>query len=268
MRKTVFILSWIFIFTASYISSYIYMEPLAHIKPDYPMTDISRLCGNAYGGYTDDEYRLLYEQTGLGRAGVDSVADKSLLLGFQKNFFADVSYECRPATPVSFGERTKGEGILMAPLEDGDVLLTNCSHVLTWRNGHAGIVTNAERGETLEAASIGQNSGFRSVSRWTKYPSFAVLRLKDGSKAERDEIARTAVQNLDGKPYKTGVGIFPMKYSEISKVKGTQCAHLVWIAYAAHGYDTDSNKGLIVLPSDILKSGLFEVVQIYGMRLI
>ena len=55
-----------------------------------------------------------------------------------------------------------------------------------------------------------------------------------------------------------------MKYSSIDSVRGTQCAHLVWLAYAAYGYDIDSNGGLIVTPKDIAESELFEVVQIYG----
>ena len=50
-----------------------------------------------------------------------------------------------------------------------------------------------------------------------------------------------------------------------SPVEGTQCAHLVWLAYRHFGYDLDSDGGYIVTPYDIYSSEFLELVQIYGI---
>ena len=51
----------------------------------------------------------------------------------------------------------------------------------------------------------------------------------------------------------------------VQTVSGTQCAHLIWLAYAQFGYDLDSDGGWIVTPKDLANSPLLEVVQVYGM---
>ncbi len=214
--------------------------------------------------YTEADYSLIFEQTGLGRTAVDSPDRTHSLLEYCDSYFADIDYTCKMNSPVSYEERVKGEGALIAPLEDGDVLVTNSSHVFSWRNGHAAIVINANEGVTLEAVVIGKNSGTQTIGKWRRYPNFAVLRLKGADREERAEIARSAEKHLHDIPYRAAIGLYPMKYSTLDAVRGTQCAHLVWLAYAAHGYDIDSDGGLIVTPKDILESGLFEVVQTYG----
>ena len=112
---------------------------------------------------------------------------------------------------------------------------------------------------------IGKNSKTQDLEKWSHYPNFTVLRLKDAKKAERAAIARSAYDYLNDIPYVATIGVIPAKYSELEIASGTQCAHLVWLAYAAHGYDIDSDRGLIVTPKDILESDLFDVVQVYGM---
>ena len=265
MKKNVLLICIIYGIAALYIASLFYIEPIAYISPKAERTSLSRMIMKPVSDYTDEDYAFVYSQTGLGKSAVNSLSSPVMLLDYQNSYFADIDYTCTMNSPVSFEERIENSPILLAPLEDGDILITNASHVLSWRNGHAAIVTDAENGVTLEAVVIGKNSKLQDISKWTHYPNFTVLRLKDADKKERAEIARSATNYLCNVPYVATIGLYPMKYSELNVVRGTQCAHLVWLAYAAHGYDIDCNNGLIVTPNDILESDLFEVVQTYGM---
>ena len=264
MKKKLFLICIIYGVISAYVASLFYIEPLAHIYPTAEKKDISYLIQKNISDYTDDDYEVIFQQTGLGKPAVDSLSSPLLLNYYQKSYFAEVEYKCNMNSPVSFEERIEDSPVLLAPLEDGDVLITNSSHVFSWRNGHAAIVVDAENGITLEAVVIGKNSKVQDTEKWRHYPNFVILRLKDAEKAERTAIARSAYKYLCDIPYILTIGLFPAKYCEPEIVKGTQCAHLVWLAYAAHGYDIDSDNGVIVTPNDILNSELFEVVQVYG----
>lgn len=176
-------------------------------------------------------------------------------------------------------------------VQDGDILITFSGHLFGWRSGHAAIVTNAAMGQTLEAVTVGENSQISPLEHWREYPCFALLRLKNATEEERVEIASYAARNLVDIPYKlTG---FCGKYGETQKqgdtdpdgkqrkeiadpggkrqediaepIEGTQCAHLVWLAYRHFGYDLNSDGGYIVTPYDIYSSEFLELVQIYGI---
>lgn len=265
MKKRIFFLLTIYSFAAAYVSSLFYIEGLAYSAPNAEKCGLEEVVQkNTCDALTEADYELIFSQTGLGKPAVQSLDSLDKLYDYQKSYFTEIDYTCKANSPVSFEERVQNSKILLAPLEDGDILVTNASHVLSWRNGHAAIVTDAESGKTLEAVVIGTNSKPQNISKWTSYPNFTVLRLKGADTETRAEIAKTALKYLDDVPYNVFIGIYPMKYSNISAVKGTQCAHLVWLAYAAYGYDIDSNGGLIVTPRDIAESELFETVQIYG----
>ena len=75
-----------------------------------------------------------------------------------------------------------------------------------------------------------------------------------------------AYNNLLGIPYRLATGILSKKYNP-DKLKGTQCAHLVWYAYKKFGVDLDSNGGAIVKPQDMALSDKVEVVQAFGFYL-
>ena len=185
-------------------------------------------------------------------------------MGSQDIYFSDINYQCEHTTPVSFEEFAAEPEISIVTVEEGDILYTKASHILSWRNGHTAIVTDAENRRTLEAVVIGSDTAFQSLSKWEHYPNFKILRLKNVPYETRRSIANTAEKYLIGKPYNFLAGIIPFKYSPPEETNGTQCAHLVWLAYAAHGYDIDSNGGAIVTPSDIAESELLETVQTYG----
>lgn len=265
MKKSIFLVCILYGIVAAYRSSLFYIEAQAYIPPSAEKRDISLLTLRSADKYSESDYELIRSQTGLGRSAVKSLTDPLQLLEYQNRYFSGADFICHMNSPVSFEERICGTPALLAPLEDGDILVTNSSHVLSWRNGHAAIVVDAENGITLEAVVIGSNSRTQDISKWTRYPNFAVLRLKGADKKERAEIARSALENLNDIPYKVTIGLFSAKYSDIGLASGTQCAHLVWLAYAANGYDIDSDNGLIVTPEDILGSDLFERVQVFGM---
>ena len=265
MKKKILFLFVIYGMAAAYVSSLFYIEGLAYSAPTAAKRDIGAVVRKScYENLTDEDCEFIYSQTGLGRSAVQSLDDLERLYDYQESYFAEIDFKCKANSPISSEERVQNGKILLAPLEDGDILVTNASHVFSWRNGHAAIVTNAKEGKTLEAVVIGKNSKPQNISKWTSYPNFAVLRLKGADKEKRAEIAAAAVKYLDDIPYNVFIGLYPMKYSNIASVRGTQCAHLVWLAYAAYGYDIDSNGGLIVTPKDIAESELFEIVQIYG----
>ena len=90
-----------------------------------------------------------------------------------------------------------------------------------------------------------------------------VLRPKV-DKDTRDDVADFVKDELMGVNYAFTVGIFSDKNP--SKLKKTQCAHLIWYAYKQFGIDLDSNGGKIVKPQDMANSPYVEVVQIFGFH--
>ena len=265
MRKTVLLICVIYGIISLYTASVFYTEALAYIAPQAIKSDLSEITEKSLNSLTEEDYLFIYSQTGLGKAAVDSLKSLDTLYSYQESYFSAPEFKCTMNSPISFEERITGKAAKLAPLENGDILVTNSSHVFSWRNGHTAIVADAEKGITLEAVVIGKNSKTQNISKWTGYPNFMVLRLKNASKEERAKISEYAMEYLDNIPYNVFVGIYPAKYSTAGKTAGTQCAHLVWLAYAACGYDIDSNRGLIVTPKDIAGSGLFEIVQTYGI---
>ena len=235
-------------------------EPFAHWTPDYEMQDLETLL------QTSDTKALLY-QTGLSQVGLERVGlDAEKLRPYQEAFFADVEIDCSFNSIISKQEQLVGSVAPLVPLEDGDILISPCSHVSGWRNGHAAIVVDSEEGLTLESIVLGQNSSIVDVFFWRLYPAFLVFRLKDSSAQERAEIAQNAAETLLDIPYGFTVGVLSPKYQEGVRPQITQCSHLVWNAYRQFGYDLDSDGGGVVTPHDIANSPELELVQVYGMN--
>lgn len=262
------------------------VEPQARYTPNYAQENIEPYLYKK--SLSEEDYRVLFGQTGLSRCAVDELraeGRESELLVLQDKLFAEVPIRCTANTIVSREERVEENSVEENSLtisaeravrngqesyaeipcvEDGDILITFNAHVFGWRNGHAAIVVDAEQRLTLEARVLGTNSTFMSLDHWRKYPSFAVLRLKDATKEERGKIAEFAKSELLSRPYRLTAGWGDWLYPE-NMTEGTQCAHLVWLAYQQSGYDLDSDGGLIVTPRDLYESPLLEFVQVYGM---
>lgn len=235
---------------------------LAHTPPDYPAVDLTGAAERAAAGMPD--YPLLFAQTGLGPAAVDALAAAGRtgeLKDFQRRFFEECSWRTEPGAAVVRLE-LREQPMEFAPLEKGDILLTASSRCGGWRNGHAAIVLDAEAGVVLEAYSLGLPSRTGSLDAWRDKPAVAVVRLANVSAQRRAAIAGWAASQLDGLPYSLLAGLAVA--GESAAPGATQCAHLVWCAYAAFGYDLDPG-GWPVTPRDLARSPLLETVQVWGL---
>ena len=233
-------------------------EKAAYQKPGYEKVDIENILSKKEPSLQD--VQILSEQTGLSAEVLSYMKEQgrwSELPLLQEAYFAPVKVECTANSIISreeylvneLGERIRGMDIPY--VEEGDILITSCSHVFGWRNGHAGLVVDAQKGLVLEAQVLGSPSVVTSLEHWESYPSFLVLRLKEADRKIGENIAQFALENLKGIDYKVLAGIFDRQEESPD---GTQCAHLVWYAYRKFGYDLDSDGGLIVTPADIAGS--------------
>lgn len=264
-------------------------ESRAHYTPEYAREELQELL--AGDSLTEEEYRLLFLQTGLSRAGVEELfleGRQEELLYLQERFFMPVEYECRRVNTFCRGERllspakeevgaaclrrcgenfdmTEDHLCFLPTARTGDILVTFSGHVFGWRSGHAGIVIDAEEGLTLEAISPGSLSGVCRVDSWEKYPCFALLRLKNCTAEKAEEIASYAASSLAEVPYELFC-LTDRTSADQEPPAGTQCAHLVWSAFFHFGYDLDGDGGRIVTPGDLYESEQLEVIQVYGIR--
>lgn len=243
-------------------------EKYARVLPSYARVDLEEVLAKEV--WNEEDYDLLYHQTGLAKAPLDELKDDpDAILGFQDALFYEGEWIHLMVSVVTPHEYMVDFSAPVAPLQDGDVIVSSTCHTLGWRNGHAAIVVDAERGVVLESVSPGYLSSLSSLSWFKRSANFMVLRLKDVSEEKRAEIAAYAAEKMVGMPYSLTVGIFSKK--DLSEniaagdlSVGTQCGHLVWQAFFNFGYDLDSNGGAIVVPKDIATSPLLEVVQVYG----
>lgn len=246
-------------------------EPRGHVSPGYDEADLNILF--AKEALSEEDYELLYRQTGLGRPAVQELMRtpgwEEKILAFQEAFFRAPRIECRQISLTAFQESLTDEagsriyGFPLAPLQDGDILLTRSMHSFGWRHGHAALVTDAAAGRTLEAISLGVDSAYQSVNGWRDWPTFLLLRPKAEYREKAAEAVAFANERLAGIPYNLVAGIFTAKFQEAPG--GTQCAHLVWEAYQAAGLDLDSDGGKIVTVKDLANSEFLDVVQVYGV---
>lgn len=144
-------------------------------------------------------------------------------------------------------------------IRNGDILVTDSTYCFCFRHGHAALVVDAERGITLEAFGIGTESEFSDLNEWRRYPHIVVLRLK-APESIRENIAAYAKKHLRGIPYKLSPGMIDDKDMD-GTYWGTQCAHLIWSAYKAYGYDIDGDSGWLVTPEDFVYSEKLSVIM-------
>lgn len=268
----------------------------AHVMPKTEKYALQQLAGEIID--TPEEIRLLAEQTGLNEKVIMKMLWENRgeeLAEIQDIYFAPISIEELQTTPLTISEWLSEEceqdigGMPLVDIQNGDILITKNSRFLGWRNGHAGLVVDAEKGLVLEALMLGSPSKLCSIKRWEKYPSFQVLRLKEETTSEGSssaqqgrtlyvgdvvpenklatatKVAAYAAENLANIPYHLLADVLKSpKADELAIPTGTHCAHLVWYAYMQFGIDLDSDGGWIVTPTDIANSPYLEVVQSYG----
>ncbi len=258
-------------------------EENAHFTPDYARMDLAEIWGQEELAAAD--YQTLSLQTGVGQGQLRRLwneqkdAPESLLLlqMLQKRLFETVEIECRPNTIISREEKLVADGVsyhiheAFPFLEKGDILLSFSSHAGGWRCGHAGLVVDVLKGQTLEARVLGTDSSLLTMKHWLEYPTVAVLRVKGLSKEQREAVADYAREALQGIPYRLLCGKQLLEGGKAGDItgnvlpEGTHCAHLIWSAYAGVGIDLDGDGGPIVTPKNILEDDAVEIIQIYGM---
>lgn len=240
------------------------------IKPSE--ADVAAACRQRLAAYSDGEVRIPSASSGrtarvegLGEATVFRSSPASP--GDARQADGQAGSQEDAAAALCWPEGGEAAFDFLPVARTGDILVTFSGHVFGWRSGHAGIVVDGEAGLTLEAVSIGSVSQICSVESWREYPCFALLRLKGCTEEEAADIAAYAASNLADVPYDlfrlTDAAERGVRAEEA--LSGTQCAHLVWEAFARFGYDLDGDGGRIVTPSDLYESGLLEVIQLYGI---
>lgn len=241
-------------------------EPYVYFASPYQRIDIASLAEKA--ALEEDEYRILFSQTGLSRRAIETIPSersKDILLYAQEAFFSAPRITCGKSGIVSWEEQNEGDCLPdFISLEEGDILLSFCCHTFGWRNGHAAIVINAKEGTTLEAVMIGEDACLQNVRKWRYYPSFLVLRLKGQPLEVRKKIARYAYDTMEGVPYGFSADLLE-HFGLGEKIRNTDCSHLIWKVYKEFGFDLDSDGGFFVTPQDIAESSLLEVIQVYGI---
>ena len=267
----------------------------SHYTPDYSKIKLADYLNK--DSLSEQDYLTLYRQTGLAPAAIDSIWQKenalSLLTIHQTNYLSSVrlsSTEYVWATQRKEVVDEDGdpiEAFSLADVENGDIILTFSSYTSGYSHGHVGIVTDAEKGTVLEAITPGNPSECCDISHWYSYATCLQLRLTPDAAVNcncgarhqadtgntnygqlRDAIASYAATYLNDRSYTLLAGITSKKETafDTDTSAGTQCAHLVWSAFHAFGYDIDANGGMLVTVSDIAKSPLLSVVQIYGLN--
>ncbi len=220
---------------------------------------------------TDEDYEIIFEQSGLGKPAVDNLVTENRISDIEKYrdyYLKDKDFTCvRTAIFAKHEALTDNEGkrILnpdFANIQNGDIIVTLSIHSLGWRHGHAAIVTNAETGETAQAVRIFEKSDFGTVWEWNDFPLVAVLRVKDIDEATQNEVAKFVSENMIGIPYALSAGVIGGRNTEDKPIT-TQCAHFVWYAYKCFGIELDTDGGMVT-PKELLHSDKLEIVQIYG----
>jgi len=273
-KLVIFLFSIFFIIYLTICLFNVIIEPQGYIQPTYDKIDLNPLLSKK--SFTESDYKTLFYQTGLGKVAIDELLkDKENGLHeiqeFQYNFFTKRNILCEKIGIITNQESfvdNKGNykyGFDLAPYKNGYVLITKATHSLGWRHGHAAIVTDEEKGETLEAVILGMNSQYQSIDKWKIYPSFIMLRLKDTSDEKLNEIALFSKKYMYDIPYDLFIGLLSKKNPNTKDLIGTQCSHLVWYPFMQNGYNIDSDGFWLVTPKDIANSDLFEIVQIYGV---
>ncbi len=237
----------------------VYCHKDGYFAPDYPRVELT----------PKTDYQTIFEQTGIGRSTAQKLIaeDKfDLILEAQEIFFNPPKQKCNNMLSfITKEDRMEDIGVKFLDLQPGDILVSLSTHTLGWRHGHAGLVIDEE--SILESEVIGTQSKINPLYHFTTYSNYAVLRVKDITPQQQEEIVAFAKENLQGVWYSIAAGFVGNKApSYDSDNFRVQCAYLVWYAWNYMGYDLDFDGGRLVSTYDILHSNKVEIVQVFGMN--
>lgn len=226
--------------------------------PDYPRVTLTE----------ESDYETIFLQTGLGKEAVDKLLKKGdfeEILKAQEAFFNPPEMECTEFLGwFTRMDQIKERGPDLADLQPGDILITLSTHSLGWHHGHAALVI--DENTLLESKVLGTDSMLSYNSGWEKYSNYAVLRVKDTTEEQREELVEFARNEMVGHPYTLLAGFIGKKAPDIDESYfGVHCSYLVWYVWNYFGYDLDSDGGRLPTSYDLLHSDKVEIVQVYGM---
>ncbi len=230
-----------------------------HFVPDYDRVTLTE----------NTDYETIFLQTGIGKPAVEKLITEGefdKILKAQDIFFTEPQLECKPLIGwFTREDRLKGsKNTPFYDLQAGDIIVTLATHSGGWRHGHGGLIISD--GTTLESLRMGKTSSLEELSYWRKYPTYAILRVKDKTTEECQAVADFALDNLYDRPYKLLSGLLGKKApSHENEDFGLHCTYLMWYAWQHAGVDLDSDGGRFVTSSDLLHSENVEIVQLYGM---
>lgn len=188
---TVSILSWFFLYQG-------YLLRTPRYTPSVQAVDLNLLLEQS--SFSEADYALLFEQTGLTQPIIDELSSssdfKERILRFQENYLKEVSVYSEYLPPLTTSEivgdsetHISEKAFEFAPYHNGYLFFTKSTFTMNWRHGHVGLVTDEIRGITLEALNPGAPTMEQDVTKWQYYPTFKMMRLKNVSQAELNEIA-------------------------------------------------------------------------------
>lgn len=235
---------------------------------------------------TMEDYEIIFRQTGLGKLAVDYIIEnkedyEGEINKFQKIFFDGYPYTCAKIGILTYNERMRDEkgkkikGNEIIDLQPGDVLVNLSTYTMGYRHGHCGIVVrkpvNGKKGKTVEAVFLGQPTKYQTTDKWRSCPTLVHLRIsEDAAKTKgytQAELGTLLAKYTEDECLDVEYGFFPGIYNfKSNTICKTHCSHLIWYVFKEFGYDVDSDGGIVVTPTDIAKSDLFEIVQIYGIN--
>ena len=249
----------IVVFGANYLLQRFYAHKNVPFVPTYEKVNLT----------PETDYETIFLQTGLGRQAVDKLILEErfdAVLEAQEIFFTESQIECAPMFGWFTREDRLGDSdsIPFADLQTGDIILTLSTHSGGWRHGHAGIVIDEYT--ILECQMMGTESSLEGIYYWGNYSNYAVLRVKDITSLQQEEVVDYCLETLRGIPYNLFSGIFGDKAPDSENENfGLYCTNLIWYAWNHFGIDLDSDGGRIVSSYDILNSDKLEIVQLYGI---
>ncbi len=233
-------------------------------QPDYEQIDLMPILNKTV--LSNDDYDLLFRQTGLTKLGIDGFlqnGNKSAILEIQKYFFESQNIYFKDFAPfMGYMRRNNNDVVPHAILENGDILFSPSTFLSFIEMAHCAMVINEFNEAVIQANGYDSPSNTSSANNIFVRPAFIILRANEDSKT-RDAISNYAKSNLIGLKYDLLAGIFESKAP--TTLERTHCSHIVWYAYNHFGIDIDCNGGKIVTPHEIASSTKLSIVQVYGI---
>lgn len=221
------------------------------------------------------DYDLLWQQTGLSKSDIDLIWVKETdiagtLYRYQQRFLAKSAFDSEVLSGFSKTERIadRNQYYQLYDLQEGDVLLTKSTHTLCYRHGHSGLYLGGGEEHLLEATVIGAPASLTTAAAWGGYPTGMQLRVSEAAAAKAGmsvtelgaAVAAYAQEDLRGDDYHLLSGLFGIGVD----TDATQCAYLIYEAYAHFGVEV-SSRTFPVTPSSLLQSGAFDLIQVWGV---